>query len=146
MPLIRTGQAHQQTVTTRGRGKLHGSIKYIRLVGRKEIVAPLCPVRSQRLSSRSQDDVDSDISRFKLHYPFEAEKWSSRRCGFQLSERTKVRRGGCASIHFCPASRIWPYIGISWRRAKAVYYSDQGMVPVPPLDNTTRSTGKAWFT
>jgi hypothetical protein len=102
---------------------------------------------TQRLSSRPQDDVDSDISRFKLHYPLRVESGAAAKCGFQLSERTKSPGAEVtASVHFCPASRIWPCIGFSRGRAKAACYPHQRMVPAPPLDNTTRSTGKAWFT
>jgi hypothetical protein len=130
-------------VTTRGRGKLQGSINTSDWLEAGNSL-PSVPSATSAISSRSQDDVHSDISRFKLLLPLRP-KVEQPQCGFQLSEQTKSPAWSCERpflpcIENLALHRI--FLGGELRQRA---HSDQTMVPAPRWIMTTRSTGKAWF-
>jgi hypothetical protein len=134
-------------VTTRGRGKLQGSINTSELVGhRKWSPPPLSRPATSALSSRSQDDVDSDISRFKLLLPLRPESGAAADVASSFPERTKSPAWRLRERPFLPCienlalHRIFLGGELRQRATQTKAWS------LPPRwIMTTRSTGKAWF-
>ena len=107
---------------------------------------PSVPSAASALSSRSEDDVDSDISRFKLLLPLRPKSGAAADVASSFPSERKVRRGGLRERPFLPCiENLALHRNFLGGELRQLCHPDQDMVPAPLDYGTTHSTGKAWF-